>query len=135
VPWSDPELSSEFFNVTGMGPAAQTTVVQSPALTSIAISGTYTTGVVVSNGYQIIAVGVTSSQAGTVTIQRFLDRAGTVPVTTTLSTPVVAATPLVVVVNAFNDHLPFASFIITVTNSSGSTVANITNFAVLLQSY
>jgi hypothetical protein len=109
--------------------------VQSPALTSIAISGTYTTGVVVSNGYQIIAVGVTSSQAGTVTIQRFLDRAGTVPVTTTLSTPVVAATPLVVVVNAFNDHLPFASFIITVTNSSGSTVANITNFAVLLQSY
>lgn len=135
MPWSDPELSSQFFTVSGQGPVAQTTIVQATPLTTIAISTTYSTGVIVSNGYQIVAVGVTSSQAGAVTIQRFLDRAGTVPVTATLSTPIVAATPLVVVVNAFNDHLPFASFILTISNTSGSTIANITNYAVLLQSF
>lgn len=135
MPWSDQELSAQYYTVNAQGPMAQTTIAQATPLTTIAISSTYTTGVVISNGYQILAVGVTSSQAGALTIQRFLDLAGTVPTTTTLSTPIVAATPVVAVINAVNDHLPFASFIITVSNTSGSTIANITNFAVLLQAF
>jgi hypothetical protein len=97
--------------------------------TTILTAGTFTTNTIVSNGYKVIAVGVTSSGSGALNIQRYLDREGTIPVIAVSTTPLVAATPLVVIIN---DTTPFASFSIVITNTQGSTVT-ITKFFCLLQ--
>lgn len=136
MPWVDSQQSAGFFTIFGEGPVAQTTIVQDSAPigpTTILAAGNYTTGVVVSDGYRVIAVGITSSQAGALTIQRYLDREGTIPVTAVLSTPVVAATPLVVIVSSTADNIPFASFTVILTNTSGVT-ATVSKYYVLLQS-
>lgn len=131
-PWSDPQLEGEYYTVNASGPVAQTSIPQDIAPNvplSILAAGNFTTGIIVSNGYKVIGVGATSSQAGALNIQRYLDREGTVPAAAVSTTPLVAATALVVIIN---DTVPFASFSIVLTNTSGSTAA-ITKFYCLLQ--
>jgi hypothetical protein len=98
--------------------------------TSIAASSSIQTSLVVTEGFTLISAGLTASQNGTMSIQRYLDAGGTVPQGAAISVTLTAN-------NAANvdvlDGKPFASFILTVTNSSGSTVSNLTNFALLLQ--
>lgn len=135
MPWSDPELEAEYYTINGTGPQAQTSIPQTIAPntpTTILTAGTFNTSAIISNGYKVIAVGVTSSGTGALNIQRYLDREGTIPVTAVSTTPLVAATPLVVVVNSGTDGIPFASFSIVITNTSGGTVT-ITKFFCLLQ--
>jgi len=114
------------------GPSCQALVPASvhglPA--TIPGSGTVTSNLIVGDGYQKIAAGLKSSQAGSLSILRFLDEAGTVPQTAFTPTTLSANTAAQ---NNVNDGLPFASFQVQITNSSG-TPANLTNLAILLQS-
>lgn len=99
--------------------------------TSIAASGTNLSNLIVSNGYGAFAVGVTSSQAGTLTIQRYLDAEGTIAQGAPLTASLTAATSAVV--NA-TDGVPFGSFMVSVSNS-GTATATLTNAGVLLQAW
>lgn len=96
---------------------------------SIAGSGSVQSSLIVTQGFSLISVGVTASQAGTMSVQRYLDAGGTVVQGTALQVPLVAGTAANLDVL---DGKPFASFKLTITNASGST-SNLTNFALLLQ--
>ena len=97
--------------------------------TSVAAAGANTSAPILSNGYSAFAVGVTSSQAGTVTVQRYLDQGGTIPQGAVLTATLTAATAAVV--NA-TDGVPFGAFTVKVSNS-GTVTAALTNTGVLLQ--
>ena len=99
--------------------------------TSIAASGSNLSNLIVSNGYGAFAVGVTSSQAGTLTIQRYLDAEGTIAQGAPLTASLTAVTSAVV--NA-TDGVPFGSFMVSVSNS-GTATATLTNAGVLLQAW
>ena len=96
---------------------------------SIAGSGSAQTSLIVTEGFSLISAGITASQAGAMSVQRYLDAGGTVtqgaPVQVTLTANTAANLDVL-------DGKPFASFKLTVTNSSGST-SNLTNFALLVQ--
>ena len=117
---------------TGQGPATHYVVPSSvhSIAAAIAGSGSTSSAVIPSAGFTGIAAAVTSSQAGTLAIQRYLDTAGTIVQGAALSVNLLAATPNVV--NVLADGLPFQSYVVTITNSSGST-ANLTGVFVLMQ--
>lgn len=96
---------------------------------SIAGNGSVQTSLIVTEGFSLISAGLTASQNGTLSIQRYLDAGGTVPQGAVVQAALVANT-------AGNldvlDGKPFASFKLTVTNSAGST-SSLSNFALLLQ--
>lgn len=96
---------------------------------SIAASGAAQTSLIVTEGFTLISAGITASQNGSMSIQRYLDAGGTVPQGAAVSVSLAANTAANLDVL---DGKPFASFILTVTNSSGSASA-IGNFALLLQ--
>ncbi|MGC9237754.1 MAG: hypothetical protein ACP5GF_12785 [Thiomonas sp.] len=99
--------------------------------TSVAASGSNASNVIQSNGYGAFAVAVTSTQAGTISVQRYLDPAGTIPQGAALTASLTANTAAVV--NA-TDGAPFGSFVVTVTNS-GSSAATLSNVGALLQAW
>jgi hypothetical protein len=96
---------------------------------SIAANGSVQSSLIVTEGFSLISAGITASQNGTLSIQRYQDAGGTVaqgaPVQVTLTAATAANLDVL-------DGKPFASFQITVTNSAGST-STLTNFALLLQ--
>lgn len=96
---------------------------------SIAGSGSAQSSLIVTGGFSLISAGVTASQNGSMSIQRYLDTGGTVLQGAAVQVALVAGTPANLDVL---DGKPFASFKLTITNSSGST-SNLTNFALLLQ--
>ena len=96
---------------------------------SIPASGNVQTSVIVTEGFSLISAGITASQSGIMSIQRYLDAAGTIAQGAPVQVSLTANTPAVLDVL---DAKLFASFQLTVTNSSGST-SNLTNFALLLQ--
>lgn len=97
--------------------------------TSVAAAGTNPSAPISSNGYSAFAVGVTSSQAGTLTVQRYLDASATIPQGPALTATLTAA--IAAVVNA-TDGVPFGSFTVSVSNT-GTAAAALTNTGVLLQ--
>lgn len=97
---------------------------------TIAGPGSYVSGVIAANGFKTIAVGATLSQTGTITIQRYLDAAGLIPVGAAITAALVAATPNWAV---STDSTPFLSFQVTIANTSGS-LGNLTNTAIVLGS-
>ena len=117
-------------------PFARTALAQAPVPasvhnlpSSIPATSSVLSSLIVTEGFLVIAAGIKTSQNGTMTIQRYLDAGGTVPQGALLSVALTANTAANL--NAL-DGLPFASFQLTVTNSSGS-VSTISNFALLLQ--
>ena len=96
---------------------------------SIAGSSSVQSSLIVTEGFSLISAGVTASQAGTMSIQRYLDAGGTVVQGAASQVSLTANTAANLDVL---DGKPFASFILTITNSSGST-SNLTNFALVLQ--
>ncbi len=82
-----------------------------------------------SDGMQLGAVGVTSSQAGNITVQRYLDHAGLIKQGAALTQAITANTAGVLNIT---DGNPFASFTVNISNSGGSA-ANLTNVGILLQ--
>lgn len=96
---------------------------------SVASSGSATSNLIYSDGFQAIAVGVTSTQGGLITVQRYLDDAGTVP----QGPPLTAVITADVAANLnVADGLPFASFTVQVSNSGGAD-ATLSNLAIVLQ--
>jgi hypothetical protein len=133
MPQVSTELNSQYWEPVAIGPSAQCDISSSSQLGTLpgtlpATTGTFTSNLVQCDGFLKIAAGVLSTQAGTIQIQRYVDKAGLIPQGAAISTTLVAATPNVV--NA-NDGLPFQSFTIKVTNTGGS-VATISNFVLLL---
>jgi hypothetical protein len=96
---------------------------------SIAASSQVQSNLIATEGFSQIAVGVTASQAGTLSVQRYLDAGGTVVQGAALQTALVAGTAANLDIM---DGKLFAAFRVTLTNSGGST-SNLTNFALLLQ--
>ncbi|MDX2027720.1 MAG: hypothetical protein SFW62_03690 [Alphaproteobacteria bacterium] len=96
---------------------------------SVAGSGTAQSSLIVTGGFSLISAGVTASQNGSMSIQRYLDTGGTVLQGAAVQIALAANTPANLDVL---DGKPFASFKLTITNASGST-SNLTNFALLLQ--
>lgn len=96
---------------------------------SIAASGSIQSSLIVTAGFSQISVGLTSSNAGTLSVQRYLDAGGAVAQGVAIAVPLVANTPANLDVM---DGKSFSSFKITVTNSVAST-ATLSNVAVLLQ--
>jgi hypothetical protein len=84
-----------------------------------------------SNGFLAFALGLTSSEGGEISIQRYIDQAGEVAQGAAITGSVTGGTA--VVVNVTNDGKPFSSMQITVTNTTGAA-ATITNVAGLWQS-
>lgn len=126
------ELESAYYEPVAIGPIAQadlsTSATIGPGPTTVAASGSWASYVTPTDGYKVIAVGVTSSQAGQLSVQRYLDTAGLVAQGAAVTAALTAATPAVV---NCTDGAPCQSFKITITNTGGST-ATITNFACLL---
>jgi hypothetical protein len=96
---------------------------------SIAASGNVQSSLIVTEGFSLISVGVTASQNGSMSVQRYLDAGGTVMQGPSVQVALTAGTAANLDVL---DGKPFASFQITIANSSGS-ISNLTNFALLLQ--
>ena len=81
-----------------------------------------------SDGYKVLAIGATLSNAGTISVQRYIDVDGTVPQGAAVTVALTAGSPGILNIN---DGLPFATFDVKITNGA-ATVANVTNFAMLL---
>lgn len=96
---------------------------------TIAAGNHVTSNLIPSDGLQIGAVGVTSSQGGVVTVQRDLDDAGTVKQGAALTATLSAGVAQVLNIT---DGNPFASFTVDISNTGGGT-ANLTNLGILLQ--
>jgi hypothetical protein len=76
------------------------------------------------------SAGVTLSQARSISVQRYIDLAGNVPVRAAISAALSANTPGAATVT--NDGIAFQSFRITISNSSSSAAANVSNFGIVL---
>jgi hypothetical protein len=92
-------------------------------------SGHITSNLIFTDGIQTAAVGVTSTQAGTLTVQRYIDDTGTIKQGAALTASITANTPAIVNIT---DGNPFSSFTVDVSNSSG-TPATLSNVGILLQ--
>lgn len=87
---------------------------------------TYDSGVIICVGFKTIAAGTKLDQTGTITIQRYLDAAGAIPVGALISSALVANTANWV---TSIDNTPFQSFRVVITNTSvslGTLAANAT---------
>ena len=129
-----PQVTSlgEIGNQVNPGPAMQALV---PATvhglgTAVTHSSSITSNLIFSDGYQIVAVGVTSTKAGAINVQRYLDDAGTIKQGAALTAALTANTAQVLNVTDAN---PFASFTVNITNTDGSVDATLSNLGILLQ--
>lgn len=131
-----PELLAEFFQPFSTGPAAQVDLSTWTGLSAggvpgatIGAGGNFTSLPIQVPGFRNIGIGAKLTQSGTITIQRYLDKAGLVPVGALISVVLAANVSNWATVN---DGLPFQSFVFVINNTSGST-GTLSNFAVLLQ--
>lgn len=84
---------------------------------TIAAGVTYDSGVITVGGYNNFAASAQLTQTGTLTLQRYIDAAGTVAIGDAVTQAMTANTLATV---AVADGLPCASFNVTVQNTSGS---------------
>jgi hypothetical protein len=131
------ELLARYWEPGALGPSAQADLsgwaglsAGGPPGATIPNGGNYTSGVIACPGFKALAVGVKLSQTGSITIQRYIDKAGTVPIGAAITAALVANTSNWATVN---DGLPFQSFTFVIANTSGS-VGNVSNFGCLVQS-
>jgi hypothetical protein len=129
-------MTDTSYNPT-FAPYTRWSVLQAPVpqtthnlATSIAASASASTSMIVTEGFTMISAGITASQNGTLSIQRYLDAGGTVVqgAAQTINLTANTAANLDIL-----DGKPFAAFTLTVTNASGSSASNLSNFALLLQ--
>jgi len=137
MPLVSPERSSQYWEPVAGGPVAQadysTAIYASPQGT-IPLSSNFTSALIPADGFKFITVAATSTQAGAINIQTYVDAAGTIkqtPATVPTATAVLtAATPQVL--NYNGSLFPFQSFTVQITNSSGTTAATVTGYELLL---
>lgn len=97
--------------------------------TTVPAGQSVTSQLIPASGYKVLAFAVKSTQAGNITIQRYLDAAGTIPQGAALTTAITANTDTVL---NNNDNHPFQSFTVQVSNS-GASDATLTDTLLLLQ--
>lgn len=129
------ELLTQYWEPAATGPVVQADLSawsglsgSGPPAATIGAGSNYTSGAIVAPGFKSIAVGVTLNQTGTITIQRYIDRAGLVPVGAPITAALVATVANWATVN---DGLPFQSFKFIIANTSGS-LGNVSNFGCLV---
>ena len=98
--------------------------------TSIPANSSVTSNVIITNGFKVFAFGTTCSTAGVISIQRYLDEAGTIPQGTVLTSSLVGTTPMIL--NCI-DGYPFQSLTVKIQNMSMTTIGTLTNTLLLLQ--
>ena len=98
-------------------PAVVSPTPKVPVPATIAASGVYDTGLIPS-GQGAVAAACTLDQTGTLTIQRYADVAGLVPVGPLISQALSASTPAWA---GAADGLPSRTWRVQITNTSGST--------------
>jgi hypothetical protein len=91
-------------------------------------SATVNSAVIPTGGFTRIAVGLTTSHAGTLSVQRYVDAAGVTPLGTAITVSLVAATPNSV---SAADGAPSGSIVVSFVNSAGAS-ATLTGATVLL---
>lgn len=141
MPNTGTEATGQYWEPFAVGPVAQVDLVSSdpgllnpgagnalPTIGTISAAGNWTSAVVYADGFKAIGVGAKSTQTGAINIQRYLDRAGLVPIGAVLTAALLANTAQWL---SANDGVPFQSFTIQITNTGGSA-ATVTNFAALL---
>lgn len=129
MPWASQEQNTQFIQPFAVGPVMQTTPIIPTPPTTIAATSSWSSGVLPSDGYKALAIGVTSTQAGAIDVTRYIDAAGTIALDNpALTKALLASTAAVLTVT---DGLPFASFVVTVTNTSASA-ATVTGFGILM---
>jgi len=96
---------------------------------TIAAASHATSNLILSDGMEVGAVGVTSTQTGVVTVQRYLDDAGTVKQGAALTQSLTAN---IAATLEITDGNPFASFTVDISNTGGSP-ATLSNLGILLQ--
>ena len=101
--------------------------VQLPLL--IPASNTVNSQIILAGGYKNIAIGMTSNQAVTLTVQRYLDLKGLIPQGSSFSLNFTAGQSATLNIN---DDKPFLSFTIAINNASANN-AIISPFALVLQ--
>lgn len=106
-------------------------VPPTPAPSTIGGGDSWVSGVMSGLGYAALAAACTLTQAGTLSIQRYIDMAGTIAIGAAITQEISASTPATVSVN---DGLPFATWIVTITNTSGSS-GTLTDVALLMSFY
>jgi len=135
MPLVSPERSTQYWEPVASGPVAQadysTAVYASPQGTVPTSTPWYTSSIINADGFKFITVAVTSTQAGAINVQLYVDAAGTIKQGAAATVPVIAATPVVLNVNGTTT--PFQSFTVQITNTGGSP-ATITGYALLLTS-
>jgi hypothetical protein len=110
-------------------PAALITSLQSAG--SIPASGSFTSPLFSADGYYDFSIGLTSSQAGNLTLLRFIDDAGTTALDGGQTVALTGGTPAVPTVT---DGKPFAACEVKVT-STGSSAATLSGLAVLTSAH
>lgn len=140
MPNTGTEATGQYWEPYAQGPIAQVDVVSIdanllngaptvlPTTGTIAAGQNWLSAPVYADGFKAISVGAKSTQTGAINVQRYLDRAGTIPVGAVVTAALVANTSQWVTVN---DGVPFQSFTVQITNT-GASAATITNFGVLL---
>lgn len=128
MPWTDSQQNSGAWDIQAIGPVAQTSPVLPAPPGTIAAAGQWQSAILPGDGFRVLAAGATSSQAGVLSVQRFLDTAGQVPQGAASTGALTAGAGAVVNVT---DGLPFASFRVAVSNS-GTSAATVTNFTILM---
>ena len=115
---------------------AQTSREQAPIPQSVhnlpgtsAANSSVSTSLVKTDGFTLISAGITVTQNGTLSIQRYLDDGGVQIQGAAISIAVTANTPANLDIL---DGKPFSSFLLTITNSTASA-ATISSFALLAQ--
>jgi hypothetical protein len=98
---------------------------------TVAASGSWTSALMTADGYYDFSLGVTQSQAGSITLLRFIDDLGQVALDTGQSTALTAATAGVLIVV---DGHPCATFQVKISNSGGST-GTVSAFAALMSAH
>lgn len=97
---------------------------------TIAANGSVTSQLIFSTGWKLLTFSLTSTQAGNLTLQRYIDLTGTIKQGSALSATLSANTQALI---NLSDNYPFQTFSITVTNTAGST-ATLSNVILLMQS-
>lgn len=99
-----------------------------PTTGTIAASGSYQSQAIIGSGYSKLVIGAKSTQTGVITVQRFVDEAGQVPLGAPVTANLVANTSQWL---SIVDGLPFGSFSFSISNTGG-VAATITNFGLML---
>jgi hypothetical protein len=123
MPWADLEQNGGFIQPFAVGPVMQAVPVpQNPPAGTIAANGTLDLGLMPSDGYKVLAIGVTLSNAGSIVVQRYIDANGTVPQGAAVTGALVAATAGILNVTDVTNGLAYLVSVNLLTQARATTI-------------